>query len=236
MNRDALCQGSETILVGTSGDSLCLAIDELGDWAEHISWCYRFLGIGEGTTVAIQDFGASPLSLLASSLFLPIDGGGVAERLNGRVVCLDASVEKVILTPAALRQVHPDALVIRADMAPLLIEQAKRDGVRLEDARLVLVVSDERLAAVPDPGWDRLLLIGETLLIAPGCRVCEHFHLREGVYDVAEGVVVNLRHPAAVPHRGSWREGAAQRGCPTRPGDWLLPVDRYVNATCGRAS
>lgn len=235
MNRDIPRPLSEAILVGTPGDSLCLAIDELGDWAEHITWCYRFLDIGDGATVAVQDFGASPLSLLASSLFLPIGGGGVAERLNGRVICLDASVEKVILTPAALRQVRPDALVMRADMAPLLVEQAKRDGVRLDGARMVLVVSDERSVAMPDPAWDLLLLVGGTLLIAPGCRVCRHFHLREGVYAVADGAVVNLGHPSAAPYRSSWLDGKAQRGCPTRPGDWLLPVDRYVS-TCWSAS
>lgn len=235
MNREIDCRRSETILVGTPGNALCLTIDELGDWAEHISWCYRFLGIEEGATIAVQDFGASPLALLATSLFLPIGGGGVAERLNGKVICLDASAEKVILTPAALRQVRPDALVIREDMAPLLLEQANRDGVRFENMRLVLVVSDERSAAVPAPGWDLLLVVGESLLLAPGCGVCRHFHLREGVYAVADGYVVNLHYPDATPHRAAWRGGTAKQGCPTRPGDWLLPIDRYVS-TCGSAS
>jgi hypothetical protein len=56
---------------------------------------------------------------------------GVAERLHGRIVCLDASPERVALTPALADQVQIDVLAVRAEVLGLLREVDERGGAHL---------------------------------------------------------------------------------------------------------
>ena len=104
---------------------LCFADGDLDTWAEHLTWCYRLMGVEEGATIAVQDFGSSPLSFLGSALLMPGLARGVAERLGGRFVGLDASPERVTLTPAVLDQLAVDVLVVRSSVADLLHEMSQ---------------------------------------------------------------------------------------------------------------
>jgi hypothetical protein len=174
----------------------------LDAWAEHLVWCYELMGITQGATIAVQDFGSSPLSFLGSALLMPGLGRGVAERLGGRFICLDASAERISLTAAMLQQVKVDALVVRADVAALLsaeIGKKARTRSQLSRLRTIVAFGDEdpppsRSGSTP---WRYFLHVPASLLMAPECRACRCFHLRTGVYRLDGGEVSNLLYPGA---------------------------------------
>lgn len=184
------------------GGELRFAEGDLDKWAEHLVWCYELLGIGAGATIAVQDFGTSPLAYLGSALLMPTLEAGVAERLDAQIICLDASPERIVITPDAIRQVGPDVLIVRADVLGLLLDGSKRVGVDLvSTAGLDLVVA-VGIDSPPLPKIEsckRILHVEPTLLLAPECGECGCFHLREGVYTVRDGHVVNLLLDSAAP-------------------------------------
>ncbi len=182
------------------GGELRFADGDLDTWAEHLAWCYRLLGIADGATIAVQDFGTSPLAYLGSSLLMPTLEAGIAERLNARVICLDASAERVVLTPEVIRQVDPDVLIVRADVLGLLLDAAKRACIDLTALGGLTIVAALGAQPVPRaPGrWRRLLHDPPSLLLAPECVHCGCFHLRAGVYSLADGRVENLLQRSAV--------------------------------------
>ncbi len=128
------------------GGRLAFGDGDLDIWAEHLAWCYRMMGVGDGATVAVQDFGSSPISFLGSSLLMPGLRRGVAERIDGRFICLDASAERVTLTPALLAQLDVDALVIREDMLELLSAELDKRGfpaLAQRSMKTIVVFGDE---------------------------------------------------------------------------------------------
>ena len=210
-----------TLTFGVPGGRIRLAPEDLDGWASHAAWAYGLLGVGAHPVIAVQDFGSSPLSFLASALLTPGLGAGVAERMQGRAICLDASHERVALTPAVLRQVRPDVLVVREEVLPLLLEIADRQGVDLSAGGATLLVattSGERGVSPPAPGWTVLLVVEHAMLIAPRCADCHALHLRAGVYEV-EGT--RVRTPGV--GEGAYDVGglavADDGACPQGPDD-----------------
>ena len=179
------------------GGRLAFGDGDLDVWAEHLTWCYRMMGIQDGATIAVQDFGSSPISFLGSSLLMPGLQRGVAERIDGRFICLDASAERVTLTPALLSQLSVDALVIREDVVELLsAELRKREFVALakRPMKTIVVFGDEPPSFTlgrPAP-WRHLMHVESTLLLAPQCVKCDCFHLRQGFYEIGGRTVRNL--------------------------------------------
>ena len=212
------------------GGRLSFAQGDLDQWAEHLTWCYRLLGVSDGVTMAVQDFGTSPLAFLGSALLMPTLHAGVAERLGARFLCLDASTEKVTLTPALLRQVAVDVLVVRHDVVDLLLAVSRQAGVEIDDARRTVVVALGRSSAAFRPGknWRYLLAVETALLLAPKCARCDSFHLRAGFYEVHDGRISNLRLPGAQSAVIAWLDpGAARRGgCDLGADDLLLRARR----------
>jgi len=183
------------------GGRLLFWENDLDTWAEHLTWCYRLLGVADGATIAVQDYGTSPLGFLGSSSLMPHLRSGVAERLHGRIVCLDASRERVGLTPALGEQVRLDTLVVRAEVLGLLrdVDERSRAGLLLRCPLLIVAIDGQ----TPPPQGGRrplyLLNVESGLLLAPGCPRCRHFHLRDGFYRLAGDRVHNLRSTAAKP-------------------------------------
>lgn len=171
---------------------------DLDRWAEHLVWCYSLLGVGEGSTIAVQDFGTSPIAFLGSKLLMPTLENGVAERMGARVICLDASPDRIVLTPDVVRQMHPDVLVVRGDVLGLLLEGSRRAGVNLaEQPGMTIVAAVEANAAPLPPGdWRRLLHVESSMLLAPECTLCGSFHLREGAYALDGEQIENLLMPS----------------------------------------
>ncbi|MBK5231233.1 MAG: hypothetical protein JJE27_08700 [Thermoleophilia bacterium] len=198
---------------------------DLDAWAEHLVWCYSLLGVGEGATIAVQDFGTSPLAYLSSKLLMPTLEAGVAERLGARIICLDASPERIVLTPEVVRQVKPDVLVVRAEVLGLLLDGSKRAGVDLTTVGGMTIVAAIGMDAPPLPpgDWRRLLHAESSLLLAPECTLCGSYHLRHDVYSAADGRIENLLHPAAAPCAAP-RMRPTGESCALGPDDLLFEL------------
>jgi hypothetical protein len=208
------------------GGRLAFRSGQLDVWAEHLTWCYRMLGLADGATIAVQDFGSSPLSFLGSRLLMPWLGSGIAERMGGRFLCLDASAERITLTPALLMQLSIDALVIRRDAVELLEGELRKKGLAdlaHQKMKTIVVVNDEPYGIHPaelEPG-SRLLHIENALILAPECARCGGFHLREGVYETTGRRIHNLR--LAVPPYELQRGGViSPSSCSAENRDWCV--------------
>jgi len=211
---------------------LCFADGDLDTWAEHLTWCYRLMGVEEGATIAVQDFGSSPLSFLGSALLMPGLERGVAERLGGRFVGLDASPERVTLTPAVLDQLTVDVLVVRSSVADLLHEMSQRAhrGVARTPTRTIVAFRDDQPAPARVAPWRYLLQIESALLLAPECSSCRRFHLRAGFYALREGVVRNSRLRSARPYRLQGAEELEPGRCSAGPDDWYIRYPGWAAA------
>jgi len=190
------------VLFHVPGGRLSFEDGDLDVWAEHLTWCYRMMGIADGATIAVQDFGGSPVSFLGSSLLMPGLWRGVAERIGGRFICLDASGERVTLTPALLTQLVVDALVVRDDIIELLAAEMRKKGsaeLARHAMKIIVVFGDEPPARNPTrvQPWRHLMHVERALLLAPECAECGCFHLRGGFYEVDGAVIRNLK--LAVP-------------------------------------
>lgn len=208
------------------GGRLAFGDGDLDIWAEHLAWCYHMMGVGDGATVAVQDFGSSPISFLGSSLLMPGLRRGVAERIEGRFICLDASAERVTLTPALLAQLDVDALVIREDVLELLSAELDKKGftaLAQRTMKTIVVFGDE--PAPCNPGRFQpsrhFMHVENALLLAPQCVKCDCFHLREGFYQVDGRVIRNLRL-AAPAHDLSRGELFSPSHCAAGSGDWCI--------------
>jgi len=199
---------------------------DLDRWAEHLAWCYRLLDLDECKTIAVQDFGTSPLAYLGSALLMPTLEAGIAERLDAKVICLDASPERVVLTPEVIRQVEPDLLIVRDEIFGLLLDGAKRAGVDLAalDGLKILVAIGAKPMPMPSGKWRRLLHVESTLLLAPECASCGHFHLRDGFYALTDGTIVNLLLDSAQPCVLPRISVAEDRVCELGPNDLLFTL------------
>lgn len=174
---------------------------ELDAWAEHLVWCYRMLGVPDGATIAVQDFGTSALAFLGSALLMPYLARGVVERLGGRFICLDASAERIGLTPAVLEQVKTDVLVVRAEAVAMLGAASRAAGAGAGMGRMVVAVGFDDAAPVGTVPWRYMLHVESAMVLAPECAKCGCFHLRGGWYAIENGVLRNLKLAcaAAVP-------------------------------------
>ncbi len=213
------------------GGRLSFGNGDLDVWAEHLTWCYRMMGIADGATIAVQDFGSSPISFLGSSLLMPGLRRGVAERIDGRFICLDASAERVTLTPALLAQLAVDALVIRDDIIELLAAELRKKGSAelAQHAMKTIVVFGDEPALNPTRAqpWRHLMHVERALLLAPECAECGCLHLRGGFYEVDGATIRNLKL-AVPPYDLSRGELIPAGRCAAGPHDWgiQLPIRR----------
>ena len=216
------------LLFDVPGGRLSFGDGELDVWAEHLTWCYRMMGVADGATIAVQDFGSSPISFLGSSLLMPGLQRGVAERIHGRFICLDASQERVTLSPALLSQLAVDVLVIRDDVIDLMVAELRKKGfaeLARRTTKTIVVFGDQRTAPNPDRAepWRRLMHVESALLLAPECAQCGCFHLHHGFYEVDGRRIRNLRLNVP-PYDLRSGELLAPVGCAAGYGDWRIQL------------
>lgn len=211
---------------------LCFAAGDLDVWAEHLAWCYRMMGVAEGATIAAQDFGSSPISFLGSRLLMPGLRRGVAERIGGRFICLDASAERVTLTPALLTQLKVDALVVRDDIVELLAAELRKKGsaeLGQSPMKTIVVFGEDGPPLSPSSAqsWRHLMHVERALLLAPECAECGRFHLRSGFYEVDGASIRNLKL-ALPPYELARGELTPAGRCAASPDDRTiqLPIRR----------
>jgi hypothetical protein len=232
---------SASIFFDVPGGRLCFANGDLDVWAEHLTWCYRMMGVKDGATIATQDFGSSPVSFLGSKLLMPGLRRGVAERIDGRFICLDASAERVTLTPALLAQLPVDALVVRADIVELLAAELRKKGsadLARHLMKTIVVFGEDAPALNPARAkpWRHLMHIERSLLLAPECADCGCLHLRAGFYDVDGGTIRNLKLDLP-PYDLARGELMPPGRCAASPDDWTiqLPIRRGGDHRSARA-
>lgn len=212
---------------GMPDGRLELRAGELDRWAEHVTWCLRMMGVQPYATIGVVDFGTSPVAFLGSRLLTPALEAGVAERLPGRIICLDASRERVALVPHILSQVALDVLVVRDEVTPALLSYCREAGVSLDD---ILVITTFAFGARDGAGnhpfrkWRRMLVEESSMLMAPECPACGALHLRHSHYTVGpSGDTVFVREMVEEQRLpDSFRTRST--GCPAGKDDWLIPL------------
>jgi hypothetical protein len=219
---------SAYLLFDVPGGRLSFAHGDLDVWAEHLTWCYRMMGIADGATIAVQDFGTSPISFLGSALLMPGLRRGVAERLGGRFICLDASAERVTLTPALLGQLAVDVLVIRDDVVELMAAELRKKGsagLAERAMKTIVVFGDQPPVSNPVGGqlWRHLMHVESALLLAPECANCGCLHLRHGYYEVDGSRVRNLRLDVPAYDLPA-RQLLLEARCSAGPRDWCIQL------------
>lgn len=215
-----------TLSFGLPDGRLDLRAADLDHWAEHLAWCCTIMGIAPGATIGVIDFGTSPIAFLGSALLTPMLEAGLAERLRGRVICLDASRERVALVPSILKQVAFDALFVRAEAVPALITYCREAEQPLDGITIITTFGLERRDPVAAfPRGRRMALAEAGMLMAPECAVCGQMHLRHSHYDQTPdgGAVVARRGGALVALPADMAPDLAP-GCPAGPEDWRIAI------------
>lgn len=180
-----------TLSFGLPEGRLTLNPADLGDWARHLARCCHLLDIVPSSTIGVVDFGTSPLAFLASRLLTPLLPAGLAELLPARIICLDASRERVALVPSILRQVRMEALFVRAEVLPALLSYAAEADIDLSGMRIVVAHPPDSRDPIPDrPYLTRLWLAEAAMLIAPLCPVCGAWHVDPARYALVPGGIL----------------------------------------------
>jgi len=215
---------AETVLsFGLPDGRLDLRGADLDRWAEHLTWCCRLMCVPEGATIGVVDFGTSPVAFLGSRLLTPMLTAGLAELLPGRVICLDASRERVALVPSILKQVRLDALFVREEAVPALVTYCREADQPLDDILVITVAGlGQREDAHRFRRGRRLLLEERAMLMAPECAHCGQTHLRASHYELSpEGDVVTRGSGVVTWLPDTLQPGAP--GCPASPQDLMIP-------------
>lgn len=221
--------------------ALYLGVDraDLKGYAEALTRCWSLLGLGKGDTVAIFDYGTSPLSYLASSTFTPYLGRGAADTLGCLPICNDGVANMSHRAVEILKFVRPRVLFIRADCLEPLAMEIERQLPRLADYTKALVVAEnEGLLSKGDqnayegrlgvPVY-RLLRIDVAMFLAVECPKCRLLHNWQDLYFVESAtvgfdqtlVITNWFAKACptVRYLSQVRGYAKPAGCPRGPQD-----------------
>jgi phenylacetate-coenzyme A ligase PaaK-like adenylate-forming protein len=223
-----------------------LALDQrdLRKYAEALTGCWSLLGLGRGDSVAIFDYGTSPVSYLASSAFTPYLGRGAADLLGCLPICNDGLANMSQRALEILKFVRPHVLYLRADCLEPLCAQSISQIVRLSAyTRALVVTENEGLLAKSDQNAYekrlglpiyRLLRSDAAMFLAMECPACRLFHSSQNLYhletmrgvadDVQEEncLVITNRFARTCPtvRYLSHIQGAVHpAGCPRRPQD-----------------
>jgi phenylacetate-coenzyme A ligase PaaK-like adenylate-forming protein len=211
----------------------------LRGYAEALRRCWSLLGLGKGDTVAIFDFGTSPISYLASSTFTPYLGQGAADALECLPVCNDGVANMSQRAVEILRYVRPRVLFVRTDCLEPLAMEIERQLLPLADYTKALVVAEneglpskrdqntyERRLGVP---VYRLLRIDAAMFLAMECPECRLLHSWKDLYfveSVDDGVdrslVITNWFAKACPtvrYLSQVRASLEPTGCPKGPND-----------------
>lgn len=179
--------------------------DDLKHYAEALRRCWSLLGLKRGDRVAIFDYGTSPVSYLASSLFTPYLKQGAADLLGCLPICNDGVSHMARRAVDILRLVRPRVFFLRNDCLQPFTAEVEREGLRLSDYTLFLVaVENESLLSKTEQGAFerklgvpvyRLLRMDAAMFLAMECPECRLLHSWQDLYlveSVAEGIEEQL--------------------------------------------
>lgn len=212
--------------------------EEVAAWSTSLEQSLRLWGLAPGDTLALFDYGSSPLVFLSSSAYLPYLGQGAAQRLGATTVCGDGTASGADRMAETVQMLDPAAIVIRSDLVGAFAAALRRRGTTLRCRWVALCCPDgaprraeaeecERVLRVPTR---RVMRADAAFVLAPECPACQQFHLDAGLYrieTVSGAVTVTTLFARRCPaHR--YRLGAAGAGapsCPAAPSSWCLRWD-----------
>jgi hypothetical protein len=108
-----------------------LAPRELHAWSRALARTLAPLALAPGDTLALFDYGSSPLVLLASGAYTAYLGRGAADRLGVATICNDGLASLAGRMVEICARVRPAALVLRRDVLAPLDEELRTTGVEL---------------------------------------------------------------------------------------------------------
>ncbi len=174
--------------------SIELTAQDLGGYAAALARCWSILGISRGDTVAIFDYGSSPVTYLASSAFFPHLQRGAADLLGCLPICSDGVPQMAPRVVRILRYLRPRALFLRPDGLNPFAHHVESEGLDLGRHVEFLVVSQDEgvLRAPARDEWQKrlrvplysLLRIDRSLFLAMECPDCHAFHTSREMYGV----------------------------------------------------
>jgi phenylacetate-coenzyme A ligase PaaK-like adenylate-forming protein len=166
----------------------------LRGYVDALRRCWSLLGLGKGDTVAIFDYGTSPVSYLTSSTFTPYLNKGVADVLGCLPICNDGAANMCQRAVEILKFVRPSIFFVRADCLPPLILEIERQLSRLADfTNALVVVENEGLLSKSDQSLYesrtgvpiyRLLRMDAAMFVAVECPQCRLLHCWQDLYLV----------------------------------------------------
>jgi phenylacetate-coenzyme A ligase PaaK-like adenylate-forming protein len=169
---------------------ISLTPGELEAYALALARCWRLAGLRRGDRVIIFDFGASPLSFLASCLYSPFLRRGAAERVGCIPVCNDGVATVVPRGVQMLKVLAPKVAYVRADLMPPLATAMENASHTLQT--VVAAAEEAVLPAAEAQRYRermrtevlRLLRLDAALFLAQECPRCRAFHIWPDLYQV----------------------------------------------------
>ena len=176
--------------------ALYTALDaqDLSQYAEALRRCWSLFGIEKGDRVAIFDYGTSPVSYLASSIFTPYLRRGAADLLGCLAICNDGAANLSRRAVDVVRTVRPRVLFVRTDCLYPFSTEVTRSSLTLSsyvDA-LVAVENEATLSGTDRESYQttlgvpiyRLVRADAAMFLAPECPQCGLFHVWPDLYYV----------------------------------------------------
>ncbi|HXG52730.1 MAG TPA: hypothetical protein VNN77_15140 [candidate division Zixibacteria bacterium] len=215
----------------------------LRTYAGALARCWSLLGVTKGDRIAVFDYGTSPLSYLASSLFTPYLGRGAAEILGCLPICNDGTANMAPRAVEILRFVRPRVMFVRPECLHPLATEISRKRLSYADCSSALVVAqnEEILSREDQAGYEdifgvpvyRLLRIDIAMFLAVECPHCRLLHSPHDLYFLENGgepsgnfrkdplLVTNwfARSLPTLRYLSRARGTVVSSGCPLRPRD-----------------
>jgi phenylacetate-coenzyme A ligase PaaK-like adenylate-forming protein len=166
----------------------------LTTYAEALRRCWSSFGIEQGDCVGIFDYGTSPISYLASSIFTPYLERGAADILGCLAICNDGVANLSQRALDIVKYARPRVLFLRSDCLHPFATEVTRSSLALSsyvDA-LVAVANETVLSRAERDSYEatlgvpilRLVRADAAMFLAPECRQCRLFHIWPDLYHV----------------------------------------------------
>jgi hypothetical protein len=176
-------------LEATENPPIWIALEppELDRWAAVIERIWTRWGTSRGETIALFEYGSSPLVLLTSSGYVGYLRRGAADRLGLTAICNDGVAAMAARMVAIVETLRPSTLILRRDLTLPFAMALEAAGVNLANRVRWVAVSEvegaisraeaaQISARLSVPVW-RILRADAAFLLSGECPECRAFHL-----------------------------------------------------------
>ena len=200
-------------LEATGDPSIWVGLEpaELDRWDAVVARLWQRWGTARGETIALFEYGSSPLVLLASSGYVGYLRRGAADRLGLNAVCNDGVAAMADRMVTIIETLKPSMLVIRRDLVVPLATALEASGAKLTGRIRWIAITEvegaisradaEKLSTRFGVPVRRILRCDAAFLLAGECPNCRAFHLDSVYRAEARGghVVITSKFAKACP-------------------------------------